>query len=818
MSNIQIFGNYTFSINSAANTVSLSVDEIDNKGAASGTLRVELWLTAQPWSIGGNNAGYEVALYQINVPGSPNGKLDTNQYFTSISATVPYINKPPAGTYYANFTIAEYTGASINIDNGFVIDAQGGFDTLVNIDANGNVKYVYRPTLTVQSIDVSPGSTILASSLITSITDKNNFPITSYDFRDNTVGGGYFILNGVRQAEGSWIQVATADLPNLKFISSANVGFDSVDVSVWDGYTWAAYANALVSSKQSAISTVGTYAFTINPASSTVNLSVDEIDNKGSPSGTLRLEIWLTAQPWTNSGTNTGYEVAVYQLSGSTNGKLDTNKYFSSISATVPYINKPPAGTYYANFIVAEYTGASINIDNGFVVDSQGGFDALVNVDTSGNIKYVYRPTLTVQNFEVNLSSTILASSLITSIADKNNFPITSYDFRDNTTGGGYFTLNGVRQAEGAWIQVATADLPNLKFISSSSIGVDSVDVSVWDGYTWAAYANALVSSKLLSPTISVSADKASLTAGQSTTVTFTLSAASTNFVASDVTVSGGTLANFAGSGKTFTATFTPAPNSTINGVVSVASGVFTDAAGNGNADGLDADNQVVFKVNTINGGSIAGTLVNDILVGSTGNDTVDGGLGIDTLVYTGVKANYKISASAGGFTVNSSSEGLDSLVNIERLKFADCYVGLDVGPTQSTGETALLLGAVLPGKLALDPSKQALIGTVIGLFDAGYSMPVLSGALLRLDIWSILTGQSVKAAARTLAEDTAIVNYLMTNVNGTAPDAVTLKTNADNMHSEALQGAWLSQLALSSAGQIHIGMVGLAATGVIFL
>ena len=206
----------------------------------------------------------------------------------------------------------------------------------------------------------------------------------------------------------------------------------------------------------------------------------------------------------------------------------------------------------------------------------------------------------------------------------------------------------------------------------------------------------------------------------------------------------------------------------------------------------------------------LTGSAWNNAITGGAGADTIDGGDGTDTVNYSKLAANYSINRTGTKITVNSTTEGLDNLTNVERLKFADLGVALDLGTNQSAGETVLLLGAVLPGKLALDASKQALIGAVIGLFDAGYSMPVLSGALLRLDIWSILTGQNIKAASRTLAEDTAVVNYLMTNVNGVAPDAATLKANADTMHNEVSQGAWLAQLALSSAGQNHIGLVGL--------
>jgi hypothetical protein len=96
--------------------------------------------------------------------------------------------------------------------------------------------------------------------------------------------------------------------------------------------------------------------------------------------------------------------------------------------------------------------------------------------------------------------------------------------------------------------------------------------------------------------------------------------------------------------------------------------------------------------------------------------------------------------------------------------------------------------------------------------------MPILAGALLRLDIWSILTGQTVRAASRTVAEDAAIVKYLLSNVYGLTADDATVKANADVMHNEASQGAWLSQLALSATAQNHIGLVGLASTGLTYV
>ena len=103
-----------------------------------------------------------------------------------------------------------------------------------------------------------------------------------------------------------------------------------------------------------------------------------------------------------------------------------------------------------------------------------------------------------------------------------------------------------------------------------------------------------------VAPVITLSTNKASLIAGETATLTFTLSESSTNFVASDVIVSGGTLSNFKGNGATYTALFTPNANSTSIGAISVASGVFTDAAGNSNANGSDTNNKLPLSIDTI--------------------------------------------------------------------------------------------------------------------------------------------------------------------------------------------------------------------------
>lgn len=219
-------------------------------------------------------------------------------------------------------------------------------------------------------------------------------------------------------------------------------------------------------------------------------------------------------------------------------------------------------------------------------------------------------------------------------------------------------------------------------------------------------------------------------------------------------------------------------------------------------------------------GGSGNDTLIgndaNNSLTGGAGNDILNGGAGIDTAVYGSNRASCTLTKTSKGFTLtdNSKLAGTDTLENMERLKFSDVSVALDVGATQASGQTVMLLGAVLPGRLVFDATKQSLLGAVIDLFDQGYTLQQLSGAVMRLPIWDVLTG-------KTTPTNSDIASYLLTNVNGVAPDAATmvsavaaLNAQPDIAHN---QGDFLWHLAESSANQTRVDLVGLSITGLTY-
>lgn len=196
----------------------------------------------------------------------------------------------------------------------------------------------------------------------------------------------------------------------------------------------------------------------------------------------------------------------------------------------------------------------------------------------------------------------------------------------------------------------------------------------------------------------------------------------------------------------------------------------------------------------------INGTSGNDTIFPLGGWDTINGGGGIDTIVIDAKRANFNISADANLSYVDaisgaSGQTDMTTLNSVERVAFNDgLSVALDTAVNQSGGRAALLLGAVL-GQAAL-ATKKPVVGSVIALFDQGFSLQVLSGAVMRLDIWGLLAN-----GGNPTASNTQIANYLLTTVNKAAPNAATLAAAVTALDTETgpAQGNFLWHLAESA-------------------
>jgi Ca2+-binding RTX toxin-like protein len=124
---------------------------------------------------------------------------------------------------------------------------------------------------------------------------------------------------------------------------------------------------------------------------------------------------------------------------------------------------------------------------------------------------------------------------------------------------------------------------------------------------------------------------------------------------------------------------------------------------------------------NTIYSGAdrIIGNSFNNTVRGYGGNDIIDGGGGVDTAVYSGIRADYTISfSSSAACSVAdkiANRDGADILANGERLKFSDTNLALDIAPTQNAGSVYMLYKAAFNR-----PSDAGGMGYWISLKDGG--------------------------------------------------------------------------------------------------
>ena len=183
----------------------------------------------------------------------------------------------------------------------------------------------------------------------------------------------------------------------------------------------------------------------------------------------------------------------------------------------------------------------------------------------------------------------------------------------------------------------------------------------------------------------------------------------------------------------------------------------------------------------------------------------IDGGVGIDTAIYSGSIKDYKIiSLANSSYEVRLASlqSNLpkidDTLVHIERLRFANTNLALDLDG--NAGTTAKILGAVF-GKESI--SNKSYVGIGLSFLDAGWTYDNL--AALALDA----------AGAKT---NDQIVSLLWKNVIGTTPTAADKQPFIALLENGMTAGSLAHLAADTSFNASNINLVGLAQTGIEYI
>ena len=216
---------------------------------------------------------------------------------------------------------------------------------------------------------------------------------------------------------------------------------------------------------------------------------------------------------------------------------------------------------------------------------------------------------------------------------------------------------------------------------------------------------------------------------------------------------------------------------------------------------------------NSIEGGDgadgLEGAAGNDTLFGASANDTLDGGSGIDQAVYTGTRSNYQLVKQAdSNWAVTDQrvfaqvvggpqGDGIDQLVSMERLKFSDKSIAIDLDA--NAGNAARTLATVF-GKDAVKNTTYA--GIAVSLFDQGMTKDQVSQV-------------AIDAVFGANPKSTDVVKLLWKNLFNADIDASNLAYYSGLIDSKVMTAAQLTTVAadLDLTAQL-IDLAGLSKTG----
>jgi serralysin len=196
----------------------------------------------------------------------------------------------------------------------------------------------------------------------------------------------------------------------------------------------------------------------------------------------------------------------------------------------------------------------------------------------------------------------------------------------------------------------------------------------------------------------------------------------------------------------------------------------------------------------------IIGNSSNNVITGGLGGDTIDGDAGNDQAVYTENFTDVSLVKSGTVWNIASGTDK-DTLSNIERLKFNDKHIALDLDG--NAGQTIKLLGLLLGKDQA---TNKTYIGAGLKLLDDGMTYEQLMQAAL-----DVVLGPN--------ASSLSVVEMIWGNLIGPPTPADNISQYSALIDNGTYTSAGLAIVAADySLNTIAIDLVGLASTGVEYI
>lgn len=344
--------------------------------------------------------------------------------------------------------------------------------------------------------------------------------------------------------------------------------------------------------------------------------------------------------------------------------------------------------------------------------------------------------SLTLKPQSITDGQSVSASSFVSSVTDTAHRSITEYSFYDSGADGGYFTLNGVKEAAGKWITITASQLASLKYVAGSTAGTDAISVKAYDGAQWSSVYSTTETTVVPPPT--VTAANLSLSAGASVAAT-SLIASTTVPTGKSITeyaiMDSGTDGSLVYNGATLKAgtwyDFTAAQLAKVTYVAGSSTG--TDKVSIEVSDGgaFSAASVSTVSVTASGGSSIVSQLADPGIAADVSKLMVN-----DTLSYSSMLTILD-DAAVGGMTATkfSTLETLASLLNVTNGITVSSYVqqitddvvdGNSANAYWNGGSST----AVALGNLSAS-STQTQVDELIGKWFLGSDLPSLSVAAI---------------------------------------------------------------------------------------
>ncbi len=340
-----------------------------------------------------------------------------------------------------------------------------GVDTLVNVE---NIQFTGQFFNQAPFIWGNPSQPVARNSaqaisaffLATDTQDE----IVSVEVRELTAGGGYLALDGTVISVGQTVSITPADYSRLQYhAGNSAADADQIQIRASDGMAWSDWT---------------TFTFTPINTAPLLTLSGAMSSNQPLPHGTTSLaasSMFSATDP--DSDTITRYRIwdgtqgnGYFRVNGVAQPTNQVVDIAASQLSTVDFVPTGTSGTFdYVNF--QAYDGR----------DWSGV--ATAQVQAVANIL----PVVNANSLTPVHGAGFVAASSMFSVSDGDSDTITQYEFRDNTTGHGYFRLGGVQQA--ATFQIAAGQLANVQFVPTATAGaLDQIGVRAFDGFGWSAW------------------------------------------------------------------------------------------------------------------------------------------------------------------------------------------------------------------------------------------------------------------------------------------------------------------------------------------